>query len=425
MKKYQSMVTDKKKLVRKLEALTGKKATYTRVPRCAYQIGAYFVEKDGNLTAEHEQETDEVVMQLQTEGLLGDEVQEGQSLKDCQVRENTRPTQPAPPVFITPVTELWKPEANIANTQENGNAVEEAMTEGTAVLDHTAEEEQTEETLQSAVPEVAWEIPGLHLSLPRREHLSESSDRVAQAAETVEDGEAHAAETTASVQATNTARESVGQQEEDDAIPAASEISENADSEESQNEQGFPQNLAVSFPLESHSSNSLRNLINTIYSRGKLLTKATGGDFFCNAELIQELNYESSLHTAEQVISFVKDYENRHEACLQGLSFEEDKVCIDGFTNVTDSEHIQSYMVLAEKINKACILQNHVQAKEVDDANERYAFRTWLNRLGMKGTEYKLARKQLLEHLFGHSAFRTKEEEERAKQKALRNKEKI
>ena len=125
------------------------------------------------------------------------------------------------------------------------------------------------------------------------------------------------------------------------------------------------------------------------------------------------------------MISFVKDYENRHEACLQGLSFEEDKVCIDGFTNVTDSEHIQSYMVLAEKINKACILQNHVQAKEVDDANERYAFRTWLNRLGMKGTEYKLARKQLLEHLFGHSAFRTKEEEERAKQKALRNKEKI
>ncbi|MDD2979991.1 MAG: hypothetical protein PHN80_08470 [Hespellia sp.] len=424
MKKYQSKVTDKKKLVRKLEALTGKTATYTRVPRCAYQIGAYFVEKDGNLTAEHEQETDAVVMQLQTEGLLGDEVQEGQSLKDCRVRENTRPEQPVAPVFITPVTELWEPEASVTDAQETGNAVEEGTIAETSASDHTDGEDRTEETEQSTVQEVAWEIPGLHLSLPRREHLEDPSNGIAQAAETAEAGAEHVADNTESMQTTHTVMESFVQQEEDD-LSVDSEISENADSEENQSKRGFPQNLAVSFPLESHSSNSLRNLINTIYSRGKLLTKATGGDFSCNAELIQELNYESSLHTAEQVISFVKDYENSHGACLQGLSFEEDKVCIDGFTNVADAEHLQSYMVLAEKINKACILQNHVQAKEVDDANERYAFRTWLNRLGMKGAEYKLARKQLLEHLSGHSAFRTKEEEERAKQKALRNRENI
>ena len=94
MKKYQSKITDKKKLVRKLEALTGKTATYTRVPRCAYQIDEYFVEKDGNLTVEHERENDEVVTQLQAEGMLGGEVQEEQGPRVHMVRAGNPTTKP-------------------------------------------------------------------------------------------------------------------------------------------------------------------------------------------------------------------------------------------------------------------------------------------------------------------------------------------
>ena len=35
----------------------------------------------------------------------------------------------------------------------------------------------------------------------------------------------------------------------------------------------------IAFPLEGHTAESLKNLVNTIYSRGSLMSKATGGDF--------------------------------------------------------------------------------------------------------------------------------------------------
>ena len=38
-------VRDRKVLVKRLEELTGLKAAYTYVPRCAYEIGAFTVER--------------------------------------------------------------------------------------------------------------------------------------------------------------------------------------------------------------------------------------------------------------------------------------------------------------------------------------------------------------------------------------------
>ena len=50
--KYNLSVTvrDRKELVRRLEELTGLTANYTYVPRCAYEIGAFTVERDCSLT---------------------------------------------------------------------------------------------------------------------------------------------------------------------------------------------------------------------------------------------------------------------------------------------------------------------------------------------------------------------------------------
>ena len=40
--------------------------------------------------------------------------------------------------------------------------------------------------------------------------------------------------------------------------------------------------LTVSVPLADHTVQTLKNLICTIYSRGALLSKATGGEFFAD-----------------------------------------------------------------------------------------------------------------------------------------------
>ena len=61
--------------------------------------------------------------------------------------------------------------------------------------------------------------------------------------------------------------------------------------------------------------------------------------------------------------------------------------------------------------------QARVQPDKCKVTNEKYTFRVWLMRLGMKGEEYKTARKLLLGNLKGHAAFRTKDQAEAAREK--------
>jgi ribosomal protein S8 len=45
------LATDNRKAVAaRLAEITGAEARYTRVPRCAYEVGAYIIEKDGTIT---------------------------------------------------------------------------------------------------------------------------------------------------------------------------------------------------------------------------------------------------------------------------------------------------------------------------------------------------------------------------------------
>ena len=56
------------------------------------------------------------------------------------------------------------------------------------------------------------------------------------------------------------------------------------------------------------------------------------------------------------------------------------------------------------------IEQKRITAKAREVANEKYAFRCFLLRLGFIGDEYKLSRKLLLANLDGSSAFKTVKE---------------
>ena len=68
---------------------------------------------------------------------------------------------------------------------------------------------------------------------------------------------------------------------------------------------------------------------------------------------------------------------------------------------------VRAWTTLAASINKACIKQKHVRANRTDETNEKFAFRTWLTRLGMNGPDLKEERGILYRNLSGHTAFRT------------------
>lgn len=196
-------------------------------------------------------------------------------------------------------------------------------------------------------------------------------------------------------------------------------------SEETILEQDEPVRTSISFPLSHHTPTSIINLICMIHSRGPLISKATGGTFSADKTLVSDLLNHSGFIKATDVIEFIQGREGS-EGQLIGLSFEEDKVVFDGFGTVEDAESVQTFMKLAAAMNKMAISQKRVQAKDVDDSNEKYALRIWLIRLGLNGDEYKPDRKRLMSKLSGHAAFRNEEERVRwterqaAKRDALR-----
>ena len=296
MRKFEKNIDDRKLLVARLKELTGLESSYTFVPRCAYVIGSFTVEKDGSLTVE-EGADEQVLDTLIAEGMIGSEIRQ-------------------------------------------------------KATDYDGTEEEATEEVAGNAEEDMQDAQGTMESTP-----------------------------------------------EDSGIAAS-----------------------ISLPLSKHTPSSLINLICMIHSRGPLLSKATGGSFSASKELTDDLLGHTAFIQTKDVVEFLQERENL-AADLQGLTFYDEKVTFDGFGTALDPEHLQTFMKLAAAMNKMAITQKRVQAKSVDDSNEKYALRIWLIRLGLNGDEYKEDRKRLMVNLTGHTAFRSEEEKERwtAKQAAKRD----
>ena len=184
-----------------------------------------------------------------------------------------------------------------------------------------------------------------------------------------------------------------------------------------------PLDLELSFPVSQHNGVTLRNLVNLLYSRGKLIGKATGGHFHVEEGLIEKLKDDSCTFAVMNFINAVSGYEEEHGAALEGLRITNEKVTFTGFPTAPDHEHLTAFAQLAVLMNQQAIGQKRIQAKAVNDENEKYALRTWLLRLGMNGPDLQEARKILMENLSGHAAFRTDEEAQKflAREKAKRD----
>ena len=174
-----------------------------------------------------------------------------------------------------------------------------------------------------------------------------------------------------------------------------------------------PDRLTISLPLTGHTENSLRNLVTMVYSRGSLISKATGGIFSCTLAQVDAL---------KDCIT-IPNFLTRITPELIGLDFSDGKVNFTGFPFTEDADRVKAFTQLAAQMNKLAKEQKRTMAKTVDATNEKYIFRIWLLALGMGGDEFKTARRVLLHSLTGSAAFKDQAMEDRwkAKQAAKRD----
>ena len=178
--------------------------------------------------------------------------------------------------------------------------------------------------------------------------------------------------------------------------------------------------LTVRIPTSHHTGNSLRNLINMIYTRAGLINKALGTAFSADPGLVDALNKNERLYTTEDFCKAVAAYEGMHGPALSGITITPDEIRFSSLPETTDTDCLKTFTVLTSMMNKQALKQKRIQAKAVNEENEKYTLRIWLIRLGMNGNEYKTTRKILMEKLSGHSAFRTEAEKERWKQSQVK-----
>lgn len=366
MKTYAMIIGNRKELTKRIEALTRERSVYTFMPRCAYEIGAFAVEKDGTLTAQDDADQS-VIDTLRAEGMIGDEIiaESIEAVEPEQTDETAEPEQPAPPAS----TDEW---------DDDEDDDDEDSVEG-----ENAEAEEPEET------EEAEDEP---------EESEENADKSEPAAEP---------------EAAPPVTEDAWDDEPED---------EPGDEPEETTELPEPLTAEISFPLSQHTVQSLTNLICMIHSRGALLSKATGGQFFADKSLADAILDDKTFRSIHELIAYIREWEETNSE-LKGIRFADDKLIFDGFGAAQDAETVKTFTKLAAAMNRMAITQKRVQAKDVDDSNEKYALRIWLIRLGLNGADCKADRKRLMAPLSGHTAFRNDAERARweAKQKAKRD----
>lgn len=336
MKKYALNIDDRKVLVSRLMELTGLHSRYTFMPRCAYIVGNYTVEKEGTLVID-ENAAPEIIRTLLDEGVIRDE--------DAPQTEASNVNQPERDVE-TP-----------------------AQTEETEVEDQPTEEPDT----------TAEESPEVQEPVDEDEPM-----------DTVNDTDA-------------------------DEAPAPTEQPTLQDVDE----------LTISLPMSGHTAQSLRNFLNLMYSRGPLLNKAMGTNFTVSQGLLDALE-QATPHTMSEMLDELKEYRlGAGTTGMTGIQITAEKISL-AFAGPLTQEKVRAYTELCAAMNRMAIAQKRIQAKTVNDANEKYALRIWLIRLGLNGDEHKTLRKLLMQNLSGHAAFRTEEDaekfrvKEKAKQDALK-----
>ncbi len=161
--------------------------------------------------------------------------------------------------------------------------------------------------------------------------------------------------------------------------------------------------VELEIPMDGHQGNTLRNILNLIYTKQPLIKKALG----IEEDLVEEDFIK--LLKEERVISI-----DSFEKALKKIGYNGHPGVDFDFENKTFSfkdAKGEAAIWLFALINKKAKSQKFSQVRKTDTDNEKYTFRTWLNSLGMIGKDYAEIRKELLKNLTGNPSFRTLKKE--------------
>ncbi|MFA9398826.1 MAG: virulence-related protein, partial [Clostridiaceae bacterium] len=163
--------------------------------------------------------------------------------------------------------------------------------------------------------------------------------------------------------------------------------------------------MQLGVPFEEHTGRTLLNIINMIYSKQNLITKSLGiTGLFMDEAFVKNMNIKKT-GTLEEFHEALTEV--GAEGC-KGIifDFEERTLTFKLAIEDLDTDKIDAFKELVIQINKNAKNLKHTSFKQSQDDNPKYAFRTWLIRLGMNGSKYKVIRKTLLSNLEGSAAYR-------------------
>ena len=171
------------------------------------------------------------------------------------------------------------------------------------------------------------------------------------------------------------------------------------------------EDLTITIPMIGHTGNSLRNLINLIFSKQHLIQKALAREEdIIPVSLVKVINAVP----IESLEEFAKAVNNAIEAgeITENSDLDidmADKVIRHSFFNASlDAQECHAFSMLCWQLNEQAKKQKFSSIKQKESPNECYSMRCYLLKLGFIGAEYKAARKILLSKLDGSSAYAKK-----------------
>lgn len=189
---------------------------------------------------------------------------------------------------------------------------------------------------------------------------------------------------------------------------------------------GFANNscgIHIHLDGSDHTPRSIRNFMNIIASKNDLFYKALQiapeRMSYCKKmdsllveklnrrkpktmEAIESLWYEGySESTSRHYHSSRYHFLNLHSFFTGNHTVE-----LRGFNSELHAGKVRSYIVLALALNFQALTQKCASAKKPQAENEKFAMRTYLNRIGFIGEEFANCREHLTAHLDGSAAWR-------------------
>ena len=172
-----------------------------------------------------------------------------------------------------------------------------------------------------------------------------------------------------------------------------------------------------------HTLRSIRNFLNIVYARQDLIYRALNFKIermrYCgkieagfmkrlqarNPKTMKELEdvwYEGYFESRE------RHYHSSryHFINLHSFFHGHHTVELRGFNSTLHAGEVRSYIVFALALNDMALSQKNASTKKPQIENEKFAMRTWLNRMGLVGDEFKACREHLTKNLSGSSAWR-------------------